>query len=246
MARWVLVIMVMSLAVYGCEKNPQAGSETPPDSQHSTREKSAKDTGTKDKSIGVNTISGNAGADDTSTAPASSNFNPSYDCAAARVSSIEKMICADESLSELDQKMASVYKAAGETEKARQDRYFKAYQRGWIKGRNECWKADDKRQCVVESYRRRILELQVGYGLLPAAGSATFLCDGAPLTVTYYDTEPRAALAEYKEDESIMVLEPTASGTRYRGRNESLWEHQTEATVVWGYGASEMRCKLRS
>jgi len=26
-----------------------------------------------------------------------------------------------------------------------------AEQRGWIKGRNECWKSDNKRRCVEES-----------------------------------------------------------------------------------------------
>lgn len=28
-----------------------------------------------------------------------------------------------------------------------------------------------------------------------------------------------------------------------KGRNESFWEHQGEATIVWGYQAPEMRCK---
>lgn len=27
-----------------------------------------------------------------------------------------------------------------------------------------------------------------------------------------------------------------------KGRNETFWDHQSEATVVWGYNAPEMRC----
>jgi hypothetical protein len=40
-----------------------------------------------------------------------------------------------------------------------------------------------------------------------------------------------------------MVLQPSASGTRYQGRNELIWEHQGEALIIWGYGAKEMRCR---
>jgi membrane-bound inhibitor of C-type lysozyme len=39
-----------------------------------------------------------------------------------------------------------------------------------------------------------------------------------------------------------MTSEVAASGAKYVGRNESLWERQGEATVVWGYGAKPMRC----
>ncbi|MBW2435439.1 MAG: MliC family protein, partial [Deltaproteobacteria bacterium] len=42
-----------------------------------------------------------------------------------------------------------------------------------------------------------------------------------------------------------MYLEPSGSGTRYQGRNESFWEHQGEASIVWGYGSPEMRCSQR-
>jgi uncharacterized protein len=36
----------------------------------------------------------------------------------------------------------------------------KALQRGWVKDRNG-WKADDKRACVENSYRTRIVEIQI-------------------------------------------------------------------------------------
>ena len=42
-----------------------------------------------------------------------------------------------------------------------------------------------------------------------------------------------------------MVLQPSASGARYQGGNESLWEHQGAARIVWGFGAAEMRCTVR-
>jgi len=40
-----------------------------------------------------------------------------------------------------------------------------------------------------------------------------------------------------------MYQQPSASGTRYQGRNETFWEHQGVTAVTWGYGAPEMHCK---
>lgn len=173
----------------------------------------------------------------------SSGSRPSYACSAHPDSEIEDLICRDENLAALDRKMSEVYAEAGATEKARSDTYFKASQRGWIKGRNECWKAQDKRECVAGSYKRRIAELQARYALVPSKGPVTYLCDGAPLTATYYETEPPSAVASFKGEESFLLISRAASGSKYVGRNESIWEHQGEAAVVWGYGAPEMRCK---
>ena len=84
---------------------------------------------------------------------------PTFDCAKAS-GSIEQMVCADPELGALDRTLSAVYSAA--LSKAANERppVLKAEQRGWIKGRNDCWKADDKRACIVEAYRRRMAELQ--------------------------------------------------------------------------------------
>jgi hypothetical protein len=37
-----------------------------------------------------------------------------------------------------------------------------------------------------------------------------------------------------------MFQQPSASGIRYQGRNESLWEHQGEASITWGHEAPEL------
>jgi membrane-bound inhibitor of C-type lysozyme len=40
-----------------------------------------------------------------------------------------------------------------------------------------------------------------------------------------------------------MYQQPSASGTRYQGRNETFWEHQGEAMITWGFEAPEMHCR---
>jgi hypothetical protein len=81
--------------------------------------------------------------------------------------------------------------------------------------------------------------------LVAGTGPVRFTCDGDPrseVVATFFPTEPPTVIAERGDSVSLMDLEPSASGARYQGRNESLWEHEGEALIVWGYGSPEMRC----
>ncbi|MBP6451738.1 MAG: MliC family protein, partial [Aeromonas sp.] len=123
---------------------------------------------------------------------------------------------------------------------------LKAEQRGWIKGRDDCWKSQDQKLCVSDSYHQRIVELQARYRLVDSVGPVTWLCDGDSrnqVVVTFFKTDPATLIAERGDSTSLMTQQISASGSRYLGRNESFWEHQGEATIVWGYGAKEMKCK---
>ena len=173
---------------------------------------------------------------------------PSFDCSKLEKDSIEELICKDDELSVLDLKMAEVYAAATQKAVNEHPPALKAEQRGWIKGRNDCWKSADRRQCVEESYRRRIAELQARYRLVSANGPFWYICDGDPrneVAVTFFKTDPPTLEAERGDQVSLMYLAPSASGAKYQGRNESFWEHQGEAMIVWGYGSPKMRCSKR-
>jgi hypothetical protein len=60
---------------------------------------------------------------------------------------------------------------------------------------------------------------------------------------TFFQTEPSSAVAEFGDQSSLMYLQPTASGSKYQGRNETLWEHQGKA-VITGATAPQ-RCIAR-
>jgi uncharacterized protein len=170
---------------------------------------------------------------------------PSFDCERLRSGSTEGLVCADAELSKLDRQLADVYAAALKKARHQQPPTLKAEQRGWIKGRNDCWKSTDQVQCVRESYQLRIAELQARYRLLAPIASVRYACDGNPaneVVATFFNTNPASLIAERGDAVSFMVQQRSASGARYQGRNESLWEHQGEATVVWGFEAPEMRC----
>ena len=171
---------------------------------------------------------------------------PSYNCDKIEADSIEEMICKDNELSALDRKLSNVYSVAAKKATNEHPPVLKAEQRGWIKGRNECWKADDKRACVQYAYHSRIAELEARYRLIDGSGPVRFTCDGNPaneVIVTFFQTHPPTLIAERGDSVSLMYLQPSGSGTKYQGRNETYWEHQGQASITWGYGAPQMRCK---
>ncbi|MCE9679948.1 MliC family protein [Shewanella sp. AS1] len=173
-------------------------------------------------------------------------ITPSFDCAAPELSSVETLICQQTELAVLDNQLAQVYARAQAKAENQQPPLLEAEQRGWIKGRNECWKSADQRLCVKESYQNRIITLQAKYRLVDYSQPVYFACDGNPakeVVVTYFKTEPATLIAEYGDSSSLMIIQPSASGTHYQGRNEAFWEHQGEATITWGYNAPEMLCK---
>lgn len=173
---------------------------------------------------------------------------PSFDCSKVEAGSIEQQICQNDALAALDRQLAEVYQAAQNKAVNEQPPMLKSSQRGWIKGRDECWQSDDKPACIRDSYQRRIAELQALYRLVEATGPVFYSCDDNPakeVVATFFATEPPTASIEFGDSSSLMFLQPAASGARYQGRNETFWEHQGEATVVWGYEAAEMRCTPR-
>ncbi|MGI9264976.1 MAG: MliC family protein [Gammaproteobacteria bacterium] len=170
---------------------------------------------------------------------------PSFSCEHSDAGSIEEMVCQDENLSTLDRKLADVYAAASAKAANEHPPVLRAEQRGWIKGRDECWKSDDVRGCVQDEYKRRIAELQARYRLLPGKGPFLFFCDGQSaneVVVTFFATDPPTLIAERGDSVALMYQQEAASGAKYQGRNESFWEHQGKALITWGYATPEMRC----
>jgi uncharacterized protein YecT (DUF1311 family) len=86
---------------------------------------------------------------------------PSFDCSKAS-SQVEELLCSDPELAALDVELARLYKAVSAQTTGQKLKTLRTYQRGWIKGRNDCWKAvgAGARACVEASYRDRIRELR--------------------------------------------------------------------------------------
>ena len=125
---------------------------------------------------------------------------------------MQQLVCKDEGLAALDRKLDEVYKAARAKATNEVPPVLVAEQRGWVKGRDECWKAKsggpafltatwqatNVRECVEGNYRIRISELQAKYRLVPSKGPVFFACENNPaneLVATFFETDPPTARA---------------------------------------------------
>ena len=83
-------------------------------------------------------------------------------------------------------------------------------------------------------------------GCASSQGSAVmFDCPSGELKATFYATEPGTLTIERGGRTAFLTQQPAASGTKYQGAGDLLWEHQGEARVVWGYGRPEETCRKR-
>lgn len=163
--------------------------------------------------------------------PPTGPVTPSFDCAKAE-SVAEKLVCTDYGLAGLDNRLAEVY--AAELAKPDASKDLAAYQRGWVKGRDDCWKADDKHLCVEEAYRTNIAYLQINSPGAMAATPVEFKCDdnSKPFTMAYYNNyDDKPAVIRLGNDQAIIFPQPAASGAKYGRTGIEFWEHQGNATV---------------
>lgn len=184
-------------------------------------------------------------------------------CPAAGGGQVAQLLCQQPELQQLDQQLNQVYQqalakataAAAQLTQQATDiqaqplRYLKAEQRGWLKGRDECWKATELSACVRQQYQYRIAQLQANYQLVAASGPLLYRCSDAPgseVMVRFYPTTPASLIAERGDQVSFMVLQEATkeSAELYLGRNESLSRQGAMLRLVWGYQAPELSCQV--
>lgn len=157
--------------------------------------------------------------------PAFAADGPAFDCSKAE-GSAEELVCQDAALATLDRRLADRYAAAlavvrgldAGAEEA--ENTLRATQRGWIKGRDECWKSDDLRDCVESAYLRREGELVANWLLDEPTGTAFWACGGNPaneIVTMFFDTELPSVRFERGDSIDTGSLVRTASGSRYEG-----------------------------
>jgi uncharacterized protein len=164
---------------------------------------------------------------------------PSFDCAKAS-SSAEELVCSDEQLAALDRQLADRYadalKAIGSLEAGRDlaQKELKATQRGWIKGRDDCWKAEDVRDCVASSYLQRDAELVAEWMLQEPVAQGFYTCNGNPaneVVAFFFDTQLPALRLERGDTILTGWLVPAGSGSKYAlSFGGSFWLKRKEAT----------------
>ena len=159
----------------------------------------------------------------------------------------------------LDQELARLYKLALDDPHLSADQIstLKAMQRGWIKGRNDCWKASvGLETCIAGSYVMRIDELRSSYAGArsdeqPGAsdGPISYRCDGFDALVSAVFVNagmPRVSL-KWREYAVVLVTAPSASGAKYLAEDDQVgesmfWTKRDEA-IFSPDGDQELFCR---
>lgn len=172
--------------------------------------------------------------------------NPSFNCNLGQLSEAEVMVCNNPQLAGLDQQLSEVYhQAKSKIHNTEQLSQFKAEQRGWVKGRNDCWKADDKTACIRGTYQQRITSLQARYQLVENSGPVILACGGDDkneFIATWYQTDPPTIMLERGDQSSLLHRVPSETGVMYQGQNETLVQMQQDYSIAWGFEAPVLNC----
>lgn len=180
---------------------------------------------------------------------------PSFDCSKAQ-SSAEEAVCASDALAEMGLELARLYHAAvnGPNMDAERLKTLKATQRGWIKGRDDCWKSDmGVEACTANEYAFRIYDLRQGYSDARAEDGASlgpfpYVCEGldVPLSAAFVNTAAPMVALRWGENAAVLPLVEAGSGAKYASEAWfygplMFWSKGDEARFAVADGA-EMSC----
>jgi len=175
---------------------------------------------------------------------------PSFDCSRAS-HEIELLICKDPALAAKDLLLSQVFAESEAVLKGLADgatalAELKTIQRGWIKGRDDCWKADDKLACTTLAYDMRIAQLQARYMLVKGGDPVFYMCeDRSEIVATFVPTELPTVRLERGDRTEIAWLQPSGSGSNYEGEfGLSFWIKGDSASVEWPQGTA-FTCEVR-
>lgn len=195
-------------------------------------------------------------------ATAATAQTPAFDCRQAQ-GDVEKQVCADPSLAALDRQLDAAYKAALAKAGGKLQATLRAEQRGWVKGRNDCWKAtqqtwitatwtvDTVKGCIDAQYRLRTSELQAVWQLLPAR-KLFYTCQNQPaheLIASFFASNPATIRLERGDRTKTLWQVGAQQAGLYEGQNVSLKDQGTAVQVEWldvNTGKTEtLDCKAR-
>ncbi|WP_434339548.1 lysozyme inhibitor LprI family protein [Motilimonas cestriensis] len=187
--------------------------------------------------------------DNANSAHSSIAVQPTFDCQQEKLSSAEKLICSDSTLAQYDQAMATTFKSAlAKIDTTADRKRFQATQRGWIKGRNECWKEPDLKQCIEYNYKHRQAEIEAQYNLVGSSVPVHYTCkEGSSndFVVTYFATTPPTAKVEHGETTQLLFRRETPTGLVYDAGDYILKEHNGNANIQWGYNTESLNCAVK-
>ena len=170
--------------------------------------------------------------------------SPEFDCSDP-TGTVTETICRQAELSLLDRKLNRLFTRALDRVSTDEQARMRAFQRGWIKGRDDCWKSVSLVDCIRQAYGQRITELQIASAAVTIPRPWLAWCDGgARLQLYFYrETWLPALVLNDDQEQTILLGQPAASGSKYAGGNIEFREKGGEAMYTRS-GADPQQCRV--
>jgi uncharacterized protein len=187
-------------------------------------------------------------------APASPIIQTSFDCADARAS-VEKLICRDPQLTQMDIELTRLYRLALTDDHSvpRPDKVM-IDQQFWIEARNQCASEPAPKACTIRSYAERAHQLRQGSAIVRTKdpdslteGPLAFRCVGfnALIAATFFNTQPGVVYLKWANTSIVLNQVQSDLGTQYTGKdyqgNYRFWQ-DGNVVLFQKPGSGEMSC----
>ncbi|MGF6208687.1 uncharacterized protein ABH906_004693 [Pseudomonas frederiksbergensis] len=177
-----------------------------------------------------------------------------FDCATARTT-LEKLICRDPQLLQMDMELTRLYRLALTDERSvpPPDKIV-IDQKFWVVTRDQCASDPEPKPCTIRSYAERAHQLRQGSAIVRTKdpdrlteGPRTIRCSGfnTPIATTFFNSQTAVVYLKWASTSITLSQVPSDSGTRYAGKdrqgNYSFW--QDGNTVLFQKpGSGQMSC----
>ncbi|MHC8286523.1 MliC family protein [Pseudomonas sp. XS1P51] len=187
-------------------------------------------------------------------ANAASLFKTSFDCANTKAS-IEKLICRDPQLAQMDLELTRLYRLALTDERSvpPPDKVM-IDQQFWIDARNQCASEPAPKACTIQRYAERAHQLRQGSAIVRTKdpdrlteGPLAFRCTGLNtlIAATFFTTQPSVVYLKWANTSITLSQIQSDSGTHYTGKDDQgNYSFRQDGDMVFFQkpGSGEMSC----
>ncbi|RLU11249.1 hypothetical protein CS078_07405 [Pseudomonas prosekii] len=181
-----------------------------------------------------------------------------FDCALAKAS-IEKLICRDPQLKQMDMEVFRLYRLALTDERSvPPPKKISIDQQFWVDARSQCGADPDPKACAIHRYAERAHQLRQGSTIARTKdpyrlteGPVVFRCAGLSgvVAASFFMMQPGLVYLKWANGAVTLSQVTSDSGTRYTGKDAqgsySFWQSD-DAVVFQKPGVGGMRCSAQA
>ncbi len=180
----------------------------------------------------------------------------SFDCARA-TAAVEKLICRDPQLKQMDIELTRLYRLAlTDVHSVPSPEKVEIEQRFWADARNQCGAGAEPKACTIRRYAERAHQLRQGSAIARTRDPSR-LTDGpialrcarlsALIGATFFNVEPRVVYLKWANTSVTLIQVPDDAATRYNAKdnrgNYSFWQDGNDAFFQMP-GSGRMSCTV--